>query len=136
MITRSLRLTAPSFWTWVMIAACVMLAVLLFLPILSVFLISFEDAETGRFTLENYVQIFTRRYYVSALSNTLIVGFAGMIGALSVRSAFGLLHVAFSAAWTDADFYDGRTCIGLAPLYRRICLDHASGQQRRDHQRA
>ncbi|MDO6511859.1 ABC transporter permease [Celeribacter halophilus] len=90
MITRSLRLTAPSFWTWVMIAACVMLAVLLFLPILSVFVISFEDAETGRFTLENYVEIFTRRYYVSALSNTLIVGFAGMIGAclLGVPLAF------------------------------------------------
>ncbi|MBU2888088.1 iron ABC transporter permease [Celeribacter halophilus] len=73
-----------------MIAACVMLAVLLFLPILSVFVISFEDAETGRFTLENYVEIFTRRYYVSALSNTLIVGFAGMIGAclLGVPLAF------------------------------------------------
>ncbi|WP_045392927.1 iron ABC transporter permease [Falsirhodobacter sp. alg1] len=86
----SLRLSAPSFWTWIMIAACVMLGVLLFWPILSVFIISFEDADTGRFTLENYIQIFTRRYYVSALTNTLIVGVAGMLGAclLGVPLAF------------------------------------------------
>lgn len=85
-----LRLSAPSFWTWVMVGTCAMLAVLLFLPILSVFVISFEDGDTGRFTLENYVQIFTRRYYLTALSNTLIVGVAGMAGAclLGVPLAF------------------------------------------------
>ena len=84
------RLSLPSFWTWIMVAACVMLAVLLFWPILSVFIISFEDGDTGQFTLENYVQIFTRRYYLTALGNTLIVGFAGMLGAclLGVPLAF------------------------------------------------
>ena len=84
------RLSLPSFWTWIMVAACVMLAVLLFWPILSVFVISFEDGDTGQFTLENYVQIFTRRYYLTALGNTLIVGFAGMLGAclLGVPLAF------------------------------------------------
>lgn len=86
----NLRLGVPSFWTSVMVAACVMLAVLLFWPILSVFVISFEDQDTGQFTLANYAQIFSRRYYLTAFSNTLIVGVAGMLGAclLGVPLAF------------------------------------------------
>lgn len=85
---RGLRL--PSFWTMVMIAACAMLVVFLFLPIASVFLLSFQDARTGGFTLDNYATVFGRRYYLLALWNTMVVGFGGMVGAclLGVPLAF------------------------------------------------
>ncbi|CAJ1369424.1 unnamed protein product [Effrenium voratum] len=57
------------------------LFVLLILPIASVFFVSFLDEDTGAFTLANYVEVFTRNYYVKGLRNTLTVGLLGTLGA-------------------------------------------------------
>ena len=58
-----------------------MIAVLLFLPIGKVLLLSFVDAESGQYTLANYIKILSHKYYLTALKNTLIVGALGMLGA-------------------------------------------------------
>ncbi len=74
----------PDFWTVVTWLCLLVLFVLLILPIFSVFFISFFDGETGDFTLNNYVQVFTRNYYLSGLKNSLTVGFLGTTGAVLV----------------------------------------------------
>lgn len=86
----SIKRWRPDFWSGVTIAIILMLAVLLLLPIFRVFLLSFVDAKTAEFTLGNYIEVFTRNYYLSGLKNTLFVGLAGMIGAclLGVPLAF------------------------------------------------
>ncbi len=72
------------FWTMITIGIALVLGILLILPIASVFLVSFFDAETGAFTLNNYKEIFTRNYYINGLKNTLFVGLMGTLGACLV----------------------------------------------------
>ncbi len=69
------------FWTLVTIATVVILFVLLILPIFSVFLVSFFDGKTGELTLDNYIRLFTKNYYISGFKNTIFVGFMGTLGA-------------------------------------------------------
>jgi iron(III) transport system permease protein len=75
------RLRMPGFWTLITIGAILMLGVLLVLPIFNVFLISFFDAKTGEIGIGNYVQVLTKRFYLIALWNTILVGGLGMLGA-------------------------------------------------------
>ncbi|WP_231701155.1 ABC transporter permease [Aliiruegeria sabulilitoris] len=42
------------------------------------------DADTGNWTLGNYVEVFTRNFYLRGLKNTLFVGLLGTIGACLV----------------------------------------------------
>lgn len=81
-----------NFWNLVTIAVVIVLGVLLVLPIASVFFVSFFDAKTGEPTLGNYVEVFTRNYYLSGLKNTLFVGLMGTLGAclIGVPLAFFL----------------------------------------------
>lgn len=78
------------FWSVMTLIVIAVLATLLILPIASVFVVSFYDPDTGKFTLENYIQVFTRNYYVKGLYNSLLVGFLGTLGAclLGVPLAF------------------------------------------------
>ena len=78
------------FWSVVTAAILVVLAVLLILPILRVLMLSFVDADTGAFTFGNYVEAFTRNYYLNGFKNTLFVGVLGTLGAclLGIPLAF------------------------------------------------
>lgn len=69
------------FWLIVTIVTLAVLFILLILPIFSVFFVSFFDSKTGEFTLGNYIQVFTRNYYIAGFKNTLFVGFLGTLGA-------------------------------------------------------
>lgn len=77
----ALRKWRPDFWSGVTIAIIVMLAVLLLAPIARVLMLSFVDPKTGAFTFGNYIEVFTRNYYLAGMKNTLFVGLMGMVGA-------------------------------------------------------
>jgi iron(III) transport system permease protein len=76
-----MRLRRFDFWTGVTITVLVTLAILLILPIFRVLLLSFVDADTGAWTLGNYIEVFTRNYYIKGFKNTLLVGVLGTLGA-------------------------------------------------------
>jgi iron(III) transport system permease protein len=80
----------PDFWTGITGVILVVLVVLLLFPIVRVLMLSFVDADTLKWTLGNYVEVFTRNYYLSGLRNTLFVGIFGTLGAclLGVPLAF------------------------------------------------
>jgi hypothetical protein len=83
------RLT-PDIWTVVIVLALAIIGVLLIYPLYNIFLASFLDNETAEFTTANYAQILGRNYYRTALYNSIMVGFGGMVGAvlLGVPLAF------------------------------------------------
>jgi iron(III) transport system permease protein len=85
-----LRSFRPDFWSGVTLFILLLLAVLLILPILRVLMLSFVDAATGAFTFGNYVEVFTRNYYLSGFKNSLFVGLLGTLGAclLGIPLAF------------------------------------------------
>ena len=80
-ISKRFLLPRPDFWTLMTIVCVLMLFVLLVLPVFSMFFVSFFDGKTGDFTFDNYVQVFTRNYYLKGFKNTLLVGSPGTIGA-------------------------------------------------------
>ena len=69
-------------WTFVLIAAWVILIALLIWPLSSVLHASLLDNETGAFSLTHYIEIATVKAYQRAIGNTLLAGFGGMAGAL------------------------------------------------------
>ena len=69
------------FWTWITISIIAILCILLILPILRVLTLGFVDPDTGNLTLGNFIEVFTRNYYLNGLKNTLFVGVAGTLGA-------------------------------------------------------
>lgn len=83
-------LRKPDFWTVITGVILAVLVVLLLFPIARVLLLSFVDADTLEWTLANYVEVFTRNYYLNGLKNTLYVGLFGTLGAclLGIPLAF------------------------------------------------
>jgi iron(III) transport system permease protein len=77
-------------WFFVMIGAWAILLALLIWPLSSVLLASLRENETGDLSLANYLTIFTRPQYLTAIGNTILVGLGGMTGAvlLGVTLAF------------------------------------------------
>src|SRR5436853_2730554 len=69
---RRFRLADPSMILWL-----VMIAILVFLiasPMVRLVVSSFQDPETGRLTLHNYVEAYGRARHLQALWNTLVFG--------------------------------------------------------------
>jgi len=92
----SLRQFRPDFWTGMTVLVVVVLFVLLLLPIFSVFVVSFFDGKTGELTLNNYIEVFTRNYYLQGLKNTLFVGFLGTLGACLIGVPLAFFTTRFS----------------------------------------
>ena len=73
-----------NIWTYVIILAFGVIGLLLIFPLFNIFLSSFIDNESGVLTFQNYIDILGRRYYRTAIYNSVVVGVAGMIGALVI----------------------------------------------------
>ena len=73
-----------NIWNYVIIFSFSVIALLLIYPLFSIFFSSFIDNESGLFTLQNYSDILGRRYYRTAIYNSIVVGIAGMLGALII----------------------------------------------------
>jgi len=85
-----LRRIEPSMALWILL-----IAVLVFLvasPMVRLFVSSFQEAETGRFTLANYVEAYGRLRHLQALFNSLElgVGVALLAGIFGVPIAWGI----------------------------------------------
>jgi iron(III) transport system permease protein len=77
-----LRNSNFDFWTVVTVFGYLTVFVLLIFPLFNIFKASFIDNESGRLSLSNYREIFSKVYYTRAIFNSLLVSFGGTIGAL------------------------------------------------------
>lgn len=83
-----------SAWVWLLA-----IAVLVFLvvnPLLRLLIVSFQQPDTGAFTLGNYAAAYSRSRYVDALLNSLVLG----VSAASLCLVFGL-PLAWALSRTD-----------------------------------
>ena len=83
-----------SSWVWLLVI--VVLLILVVNPLLRLLLASFQQADTGDFTLANYVAAYSRARYLDALVNSLILG----ISAASLCLVFGV-PLAWALSRTD-----------------------------------
>jgi putative spermidine/putrescine transport system permease protein len=98
-------------WTWLGVAPFFLFAILfLFLPSLSIFIRSFEDVNTGGFTLHNFVDIFTKSDIRSAYRMSLQI---------SVVTALGGAFFGFLLAYA--------VCLGGLPRWARTFMLSFSG---------
>ncbi len=83
-----------SSWVWLLA-----IAVLLFLvvnPLARLFIVSFQQPDTGAFTLANYAAAYSRSRYIDALGHSLVLG----LSAASLCLAFGV-PLAWAVSRTD-----------------------------------
>ncbi|MGA0127140.1 MAG: iron ABC transporter permease, partial [bacterium] len=69
------------FWNLILLGIVALIAIFLLWPLSQVLHLSFLDADTGEWTLKHYLKILSHRYYLTAVTNTLLVGVLGMLGA-------------------------------------------------------
>ena len=69
------------FWNLILLGVVSLIAIFLLWPLSQVLHLSFLDADTGEWTLKHYLKILSHRYYLKAVTNTLLVGVLGMLGA-------------------------------------------------------
>ena len=67
MLSKKIKL---DFWNIVTILIIIVFAIFLIYPLLSLFLDGFKDSKSGAWSLMNYIQFFSKKYYVSALINS------------------------------------------------------------------
>ena len=70
------------FWTLVTILGYVIVIVLLIYPLFNIFKASFISNETGKLSLSNYREFFSKTYYTKTILNSLMVSLVGTLGAL------------------------------------------------------
>src|SRR4051812_38023016 len=91
---RRFRFADPSMFLWIL-----MIGILVFLiasPMVRLVISSFQEPETGRLTLANYVEAYGRARHLQALWNTLVLG----IGVSLLASLFGV-PLAWAISRTD-----------------------------------
>jgi iron(III) transport system permease protein len=76
------RIGRPDFWTLVTLMGYLIVALLLVLPLFNIFKFSFMDKETGLFSLANWREFFTKKYYSQSFLNTMFVSLGGTLGSL------------------------------------------------------
>lgn len=83
-----------SAWVWLL--AIMVLLFLVVNPLLRLLIVSFQQPDTGAFTLANYAAAYSRSRYVDALGNSLLLG----VSAASLCLLFGL-PLAWALSRTD-----------------------------------
>jgi iron(III) transport system permease protein len=69
------------FWSVVMAASLLIVALMLLWPLLQVLLLGFFDPESQQVSFAGYVKLLTHPYYLGALWNTVLIGVGGTVGA-------------------------------------------------------
>jgi iron(III) transport system permease protein len=83
-----------SFWVW--LVAIAILAILVINPLARLLLVSFQDGDTGAWTLSNYMSAYGRTRHLDALVNSLVLG----LSAASLCLVFGV-PMAWALSRTD-----------------------------------
>lgn len=62
----------------------ILVVMFLFVPLISMVIKSFVSPDTGGFTFNNYVSIFTRKYYITSIQNSILVSLASTIAGIII----------------------------------------------------
>ena len=84
------------FWFWATVIITVLFAIFLVYPLFALFASGFVDAETGRFTLENFATFFRKRYYYRSLWNSFSVTLCVTALAVLIGAPMAYLTSAFT----------------------------------------
>jgi len=82
---------ALSVWNLILAASFTVLILLVVYPMFSIFQASFQDPETGVFSLDSYRKIFTKPFYLRCLSNSLFASGLATLLSLVIGIPFGFL---------------------------------------------
>ena len=82
--------------SWVWLLAIAVLVFLVVNPLARLFIVSFQEPDSGAFTLANYVAAYSRSRYIDALGHSLVLG----LSAASLCLAFGV-PLAWAVSRTD-----------------------------------
>ena len=122
------------FWTWITISIIAILCILLILPILRVLTLGFVDPDTGNLTLGNFIEVFTRNYYLNGLKNTLFVGVARYTRSLPNWNSTRLFHHAILNQRKDPHLYSRYFGASIPSVHQCVCLDYDDGIQWGHHE--
>lgn len=86
-----------SYWVWLL--AIAVLALLVVNPLVRLLVVSFQDGDSGAFTLANYASAYGRTRHLEALGNSLVLG----VSAASLCLVFGV-PMAWALSRTDMPF--------------------------------
>lgn len=89
------KLLTWDFWTGVTILAVAVFGLFLIYPLFSLFVGSFQDANTGAFTLENFLKFFRKKYYYQALFNSMWVTSCVTLLSIIIGTALAYFMTAF-----------------------------------------
>ena len=108
-------LSRISIWTYTALAALLVLVFTILYPLSSLFTASLTSPETGGFSLEGYREFFATPEFVSALTNTLLLGAITTIGAMIIG-----VGIAFIVARYD---FPLKPLVGILPLVTLVIPD-------------
>ncbi|MBS6645626.1 MAG: iron ABC transporter permease [Clostridiaceae bacterium] len=75
------------FWTGVTIVIAALFILFLIFPLFSLFLTGFQNPETGRFTMDNFIRFFRKKYYYQTMFNSLKIAVCVTCIAIVIGSA-------------------------------------------------
>ena len=113
-----------NIWTIVIFLAFVIVGLLLIFPLYNIFVASFLDNETGVFTLQNYTNILGRRYYRTAIYNSVIVGLSSMVGALIIGIPLAFFTSRYNIKGKSLISTLAILALVSPPFYWCLCLDN------------
>lgn len=89
------KLIKWDFWSFVTLMSIVIFGLFLIYPLSSLFLSAFQNADTGRFTMENFTRFFERKYYYQSMINSMWVTVCVTVFSIIIGTALAYAMTAF-----------------------------------------
>ena len=83
------------FWSGVTLLSVVVFTIFLIYPLFSLFITGFQDANTGKFSMENFLRFFQRKYYYQSLMNSMWVTTCVTVLSIVIGTALAYFMTAF-----------------------------------------
>lgn len=85
----------PDVWTFITVVIAAVLGLFLAYPVFSLFFRAFRDSELGSISLKNFLIFFSKSYYIKGLKNSLYIGSAVTVLAVSIGAPFAYLMASY-----------------------------------------